>query len=105
MDEAYLIQKPIYSILMIQYSAISDKTPNMIWLRNMISGACLTVAYDVTIQRCRNSYAKMEYSKNTYFAVRGFKILFEISKVSFEISHKIWNPYTAQYAFYEMLKI
>ena len=30
----------------------------------------------------------------------GFKILCEISKVSFEISHKILNPYTAKYAFY-----
>ena len=30
----------------------------------------------------------------------GFKILCEISKPPFEISHKILNPYTAQYAFY-----
>ena len=34
----------------------------------------------------------------------GFKILCEISKVPFEISHKILNPYTAKYAFYEVLK-
>ena len=34
----------------------------------------------------------------------GFKILCEISKVPFEISHKILNPYTAKYAFYGMLK-
>ena len=30
----------------------------------------------------------------------GFKILCEISKGTFEISHKILNPYTAKYAFY-----
>ena len=30
----------------------------------------------------------------------GFKILCEISKVPFEISHKILNPYTAKYVFY-----
>ena len=35
----------------------------------------------------------------------GFKILCEISNVPFEISHKILNPYTAKYAFYEVLKI
>ena len=33
----------------------------------------------------------------------GFKILCEISKVPFEISHKILNPYTAKYAFYGVL--
>ena len=30
----------------------------------------------------------------------GFKILCEISKGTFEISHKILNPYTTKYAFY-----
>ena len=35
----------------------------------------------------------------------GFKILCEISKVPFEISHKMLNPYTTKYAFYEVLKI
>ena len=35
----------------------------------------------------------------------GFQILSEISKVIFEILHKILNPYTAKYAFYEMLKV
>ena len=35
----------------------------------------------------------------------GFKILYEISKVPFEIIHKILNPYTAKYAVYEVLKI
>ena len=32
------------------------------------------------------------------------KILCEISKVPFEISHKILNPYTAKYALYEVVK-
>ena len=35
----------------------------------------------------------------------GFIILSEISKDTFEISHKILNPYTTKYAFYEVLKI
>ena len=33
-----------------------------------------------------------------------FNILCEISKLPFEISHKILNPYTAKYAFYKVLK-
>ena len=33
----------------------------------------------------------------------GFKILCEISKVAFEISRTILNPYTAQYEFNEVL--
>ena len=35
----------------------------------------------------------------------GVKILCAISKVPFEISHKILSPYTAKYAFYEVLEI
>ena len=35
----------------------------------------------------------------------GFKVLCEISKGTFEITHKILNPYTANYAFYVVLKI
>ena len=34
----------------------------------------------------------------------GFKILREISKVPFEISHKILIPYTTKDAFYEVYK-
>ena len=34
----------------------------------------------------------------------GFKILCEISKVPFEIAHKILNTYTTKYAFYLVLK-
>ena len=34
----------------------------------------------------------------------GFKILYEISKVPFEVSHKIVNPYTVCYVFHEVLK-
>ena len=33
-----------------------------------------------------------------HIVVYGFKILCEISKGTFEISHKILNPYTAKYA-------
>ena len=32
-----------------------------------------------------------------------FKIFCEISKGTFEISHKILNPYTATYAFYGLV--
>ena len=35
----------------------------------------------------------------------GFKILCEILKVAFEISHNILNSYSAKYAFYEVLKL
>ena len=42
---------------------------------------------------------------NAYFAVYGFKILCEISKVPFEISHKFLNAYPAKYASYEVLKV
>ena len=43
-------------------------------------------------------------SVNAYLSVYGFQILCEISKVTFDITHKIWNPYTAKCAFYEVLK-
>ena len=35
----------------------------------------------------------------------GFKILYEISEVPFEISHEMLNPYTAKYVFYKVLNI
>ena len=35
--------------------------------------------------------------------MHGFKILYEILKSTFEISHKIVNPYTAKYAFYSFV--
>ena len=35
----------------------------------------------------------------------GFKILCEISKVPFEISHKNLNQYSVKYALYQVLKI
>ena len=37
--------------------------------------------------------------QNAYLVVYGFKIFCEISKGTFEISHKIWNPYFTKYAF------
>ena len=47
----------------------------------------------------------MNTVKCIFFGVYGFKILCEISKVPFEISHKILIPYTVKYAFYEVLKL
>ena len=44
------------------------------------------------------------WAHKVFVTVYGFKILCEISKVPFEISHKILNPYIAKYAFYEVLK-
>ena len=49
----------------------------------------LTKAYEVTISQFQDAY----------FAMYVFIILCEISKVSFEISHTILNPYTTKYAF------
>ena len=42
---------------------------------------------------------------NAYVAVYGFQILCQISKVLFQISHKIVDRYIAKYTFYEVLKI
>ena len=42
---------------------------------------------------------------NACFAVYGFTILCEISKVPFEFSQKILNPNTAKCTFYEVLKL
>ena len=60
---------------------------------NGFPGGRPTKAYDVTIQRYRNSHAKIEKQYNAYFAVYGFKILCEIL-----------NPYSAKYVFYQVLK-
>ena len=35
-------------------------------------------------------------SYNAYFAVYGFEILCEMSKGTYDISHNILNPYTAE---------
>ena len=55
-----------------------------------------TEAYDVTNQRYRNSHAKIEDRKMQILWCAGLKILCEISKVPFEISHKILNLHTAK---------
>ena len=69
---------------------------SVIW----VPGARLTKAYDVTIQRYRNSHAETEDSKMHILRCTGSKVC-----VSFEISHKSLGPYTAKYAFYEVLTI
>ena len=51
----------------------------------------MTKSYDVTNQSHRKSQ-KTETQQNVYFAVCGIKILCKISKVPFEILHKILNP-------------
>ena len=66
----------------------------------MSSGARLTKTYDIIIERYRTLHTKL-----TKMHILQFKILCEISEVPFEISHKILNPYTAKYAFYEVLKV
>ena len=70
-----------------------------------LTGARLTKAYDVTIQIYRNSHTKTENSRMHILRCMGSKFLCEISKVPFEILHKILNPYTAKIAFHEVLKI
>ena len=64
--------------------------------------ARLAKAYDVTIKKYPTQ--NNESQCDVYFAFYEFQILCEISKASFEISHKIWNPYTAKCAFCEMLR-
>ena len=41
--------------------------------------------------------------RKKHFAVYGFKILYEISKGNYEISHKILNPYNAKYTVHLLL--
>ena len=61
------------------------------------SGARLTKAYDVTIKRYRDSHAKIQDSEMLILRCIGSIFFFyEISKLPFEISHKIWNPYTVK---------
>ena len=61
-------------------------------------------SYDVTIQRYRKSHTKIKFSKMHIFRCIGLKIVCEISKAPFEISHKILNPYTEKYAFHTVFK-
>ena len=68
-------------------------------LDSIVTGARLNEAYDVTTERYRNSHAKIQDSKKTYFVVYGFQLLCKISKVPLEISQKIWKPYAVNYAF------
>ena len=62
-------------------------------------GDHLTMAYNITIQRYRNSHAKIENSKMHILQYMGSKL------VPFEISHKLLNPYTANYTIYKVLKV
>ena len=66
-------------------------------------GARLTKDYDVT-NRSYPITRKQYKTVKSIFAVYGFKILCAISKGTFEIWHKILNPYTAKYAFYKVVK-
>ena len=52
----------------------------------------LTEVYDVTIEKCRKSHTEIKASK-VYVCVYLFEILCEISKVVFELSHKMLNHY------------
>ena len=65
-------------------------------LLNVTPGACLTKTYDITIQRYCKSQLNINVIKMHILLVYGFKILCEISKVPFEISHKILNPFTTK---------
>ena len=49
--------------------------------------------------RYDNSSKFFNTSNNAHFAAYRFKILCEISKGTFEFSHKILNPYATKYAF------
>ena len=68
-------------------------------------GARLTKNYDVTIQRYRNSHAKIENSKVLILRCIGSKFCVKILEMPFEISHEIKYSYTEKYAFYEVIKI
>ena len=84
---------------------ISPVTP--LWMAQGTPRARRTKSYDVTIDIYRNSPAKVQDSKmhNLWCMGSKLKIGCEISNVRFEIPHQILNPYTAKYAFYEVLKL
>ena len=64
----------------------------------------LTKAYDVTIQRYRNTQKNWS-QQNAYFPLYKLKMLCETPKVPFVISHKLLNLNTAKHAFDEALKM
>ena len=71
------------------------------WLADN-SGARLTKTWDaITLRYHKSSIFNTSYNVN--IVVYGFKIMCEISKDTFEISHKILNPYTAKYTFHGLL--
>ena len=53
----------------------------------------LTKAYDVTIQRYRNSHAKIEDSKMHILRCMGLKFCVKFQRRPLKISKKIFNPY------------
>ena len=85
---------------MIQWNGVCVQLLNCF---EQTSAASLTKTYAVTIQRYHKLHTKTIH-QNAHFAVYGFKILWEISKVPFEIPHKTLNLYTAKYSFYKELK-
>ena len=56
-------------------------------------------------RKYRKSRSKTNIIWNTYFVVYALKLVCEILKVPFEISHKSWNSYTAKYAFYVVFNV
>ena len=69
------------------------------------SGARLTKAYDVTIQRYRNSHAKIENSKIHVLRCMGSKFCVKFQRCPLKFHTKFWTHTPQKNAFYEVLKI
>ena len=57
----------------------------------VMTGACLTKAYDVTIHRYRNSHAKIENSKMHILWCMGSQFGMEFQRLSLKVHTKLWT--------------
>ena len=71
--------------------------PGAAWRRNWFLVVLGPVSLSLMTSQFKDfvNPTKNKSRQNAYIAVYGFKILYEITKMSFEISHKILNPYIA----------
>ena len=63
----------------------------MLWFHHRSSGASLTKAYDVTIQRYRNSHAKIEDSKMHILRCMGSKFCVKFQRCPLKFHTKFWT--------------
>ena len=69
------------------------------------SGVHLTQAYDVTIQRPRNSHAKIQDNEMHILRCMGSKFCMKFQGCSMKFHTKCFSLYTTKYAFCQVLKL